>query len=220
MNTNLKTTHQISSQPITKSSPLDNQNGSVIVLVLMVLVIMTVIGIASTDSVITENFIIRNVGIHKQNNNLVDSALMEGLQRFMQLDSGNPDDFDPALSVWINDQNITTAGAPEEFINTIWYNANFSRRCLAPNNSWAATTLPLLTTRGENANNNLRYAVVGWGPWNLGTSGGSSSLVVGTGQPVWRQGRILAEYVSVDAGGNDNGFGLVRQEMGVRQQWQ
>ena len=128
MNTNQKTTAQISSPPATTGYLIDNQNGSVIVLVLMVLVIMTLIGIASTDSLVTENFIIRNVGIHKQNASLVDSALMLGLQQFMQLDNSNPDNFDPALNVWINDETITTAGAPEELINTIWYNPGFTQR--------------------------------------------------------------------------------------------
>jgi hypothetical protein len=192
--------------------PLNNPNGSVMVIVLMVLTIMTAIGIVSSDMVVTENFIIRNVGIHKQNASLVDSALMRGLQEFMQLDNSIPGNFDPAPSVWINDRNITTVGAPEEFINTIWYETNFTRRCLNFLNSNDANTLPLLTTRGENANGNLRYAVVGWAPVP------GMSITVGGG-PTWRQGRIIAEYVSADAGGNDNGFGLVRQEMGVKQLW-
>jgi hypothetical protein len=39
------------------------------------------------------------------------------------------------------------------------------------------------------------------------------------GKPIWRQGRILAEYVSADAGGKDNGFGMLREEMGIKRQW-
>lgn len=207
--------HSATDQSI--SHPLDNQNGSVIVIALMVLTIMTAIGIVSSDTIVTENFVIRNVGIHKQNASLVDSALMRGLQEFMQLDNSIPNNFDPALTVWINDRNITTVGAPEEFINTIWYETNFTRRSLNALNSNDANTLPpntlpLLTTRGENANDNLRYAVVGWEPVP------GMSITIGGG-PTWRQGRIIAEYVSLDAGGNDNGFGLIRQEMGVKQQW-
>ena len=211
--------HSATDQSI--SHPLDNQNGSVIVIALMVLTIMTAIGIVSSGTIVTENFVIRNVGIHKQNASLVDSALMRGLQEFMQLDNSIPNNFDPALRVWINDRNITTVGAPEEFINTIWYETNFTRRCLNALNSNDANislvtllpdTLPLLTTRGENANGNLRYAVVGWEPVP------GMSITIGGG-PTWRQGRIIAEYVSLDAGGNDNGFGLIRQEMGVKQLW-
>ena len=82
---------------------------------------------------------------------------------------------------------------------------------LADGNPWISAT------RGENANINLLYAVVGWAPTDLGT-GGSESLVVGSG-PVWHEGRVLAEYVSSDGGGNDNGNGLLRMEIGVKRQW-
>ena len=214
MNKNQKTTHPISPKPNPKKGhPLDNQNGSVIVMTLMVLAIMTVIGIVTSNTVVTENFIIRNVGIHKQNASLADSALMRGLQEFMQIDNSDPTNFHPAGSVWINDRTRNNPGDPEELINTIWYETNFTQRCLAANNSLAANTLPLLTTRGENLNDNLRYAVVGWEP----VSG--MSIKINSGKPIMRQGRIIAEYVSADAGGNSNGFGLIRQEMGIRQKW-
>jgi len=193
--------------------PLDNQNGSVIVLVLMVLVIMTLIGITSTNTVVTENVIIRNVGIHKQNVNLLESALTQGLQEFMQIPVNDPDNFNPALSVWINDINNTAPGVgdPEEFINTIWYETNFTRRCLdATNSNDASNSLVLMQDRGENANANLRYAVVGFTP-----DPGSDLM----GPTITGLGRILAEYVSTDAGNNDNGFGLMRMEIGVKQEW-
>ncbi len=191
---------------------LDNQNGSVLVLVLMVLVIMTVIGIASTNMVVTENVIIRNVGIHKQNVNLLESALTQGLQEFMQIGVDDPANFDPALDVWINDINNTAPGVgdPEEFINTIWYETNFTRRCLDAGNSRNANTLQLLLARGENGNANLRYAVLGFRP------DPESDLMAPT---ITGLGRILAEYVSTDAGNNDNGFGLMRMEIGVKQEW-
>jgi hypothetical protein len=193
--------------------PLANQDGSVIVLVLMVLVIMTVIGIVSSDTVVTENFIIRNEGIHKQNINLVQSALMQGLQQYMQIDDSDPANFDPTASAtdWINDRNNTSSSANEHLINTIWYETMFTQRCLNANNSRVASSLPLLTTRGENGNGNLRYAMVGWQV----VPGESLKL----GKPIWRQGRILAEYVSADAGGKDNGFGMLREEMGIKRQW-
>lgn len=199
--------------PETMANPLNNQNGSVIVLVLMVLAIMTVIGIVSSNTIVTENFIMRNVGIHKQNTSLAESALMVGLQEFMQLNNGNPNLFDPAASVWINDRNLTNAGDPEFLINTLWYEATFTQRCLNGLNSRNANTLPMLNWRGEDLNDNLRYAVVGWSPV------AGMSVTVGGGGPTWRQGRIIAEYVSRDGGGNGNGFGLIRHELGVKQQW-
>ncbi len=204
-----------------KPPVLANQNGSVMVLVLMVLAIMTVIGIVSSDSLVTENFIIRNAGIRKQNVALLDSALMRGYQEFMQILDNNPNNFDPALSVWINDINNDPPGVgdPEEFINTIWYENSFTQRSLGVNNSLVDNSLPLMTTRGENATAGLRYGIVGWQPINLGAGGGSTSLAIRPNQPNWRSGRLMAEYVSVDAGGNANGFGMLRQEMGLRRRW-
>jgi hypothetical protein len=201
---------------------LYDQKGSVIVLVIMILAIMTVIGIVSSDTIVTENTIIRNVGIHKQNTSLVDSALMLGLQRFMQLDTSDGSQFDPALVPWINDVNNDppSVGDPEEFINTIWYETIFTRRCLVDANNSVdvaaidpGNLLPLLTTRGEAANGTLRYAVVGWSPVP------GMPVNTGSGNPTWKQGRLIAEYVSADAAGDGNGFGLIREEMGLKQQW-
>jgi len=214
--------HPMPRESVDAGHVLDNQQGSVIVLVLMVLTIMTVLGIVSSDSVVTENFIVRNLGIHQQNVSILDSALMVGLQQFMQIsdaDAGNFAANGGPNSAWFNNMHNTppTAGDPEEFINTIWYENTFTQRCLDGANSLDANTLPLLTTRGENANGNLRYAVVGFEPVDLGSMGGES-LVVGSGAN-WRQGRIISEYVSADAGGNDNGNGMLRMEIGVKRMW-
>lgn len=209
---------QIGSAEKENPAPIvQSQNGSAIVLVLMVLATMTIIGIVSANTLITENFIVRNVGIQKQNTNILDSAIMQGLQQFMEIRDDDTDNFlasAPAAAnnqLWINDVNAT----PAPPIVADWYEALYSGRCLDAANSNTNDTLPLLTARGENGN--LRYAAIGWSPVNLGNSG-SSSLVVGTG-PVWHGGRILAEYVSDDGGGNDNGFGLKRMEIGVRRKW-
>jgi Tfp pilus assembly protein PilX len=193
-------------------NPIANQNGSVLVLTLMIMVIMAIIGISSTDTVVTENFIMRNVGIHRENVNLVESVLMEGLQAFMQLDDSNAANFDPATSNidWINDRN-------DAWTTGTWYDRNDVSTQLVNNNSNnTAANLETLNNRGEAANV-LRYALVGWAPVTFG-QGGSSSLVV-TGGAVWHAGRVLGEYVSADAGLNDNGNGFLRMELGVRRQW-
>lgn len=203
---------------------LSDENGSVIVMVLLVLAIMTVIGLVSSDSQVTENFIVRNLAIRKQNVFLLDSALMRGYQEFMQIPDTNALFFNPNAgpnAAWINDINNDppSGGDPEEFINTIWYENSFSQRCLGPGNSRVENTVPLLNVRGEIANAGLRYAIVGWGPVNLGTGGGSTSISVKPNKTNWHGGRLMAEYLSMDAGGNDNGFGMLRQEMGLRRQW-
>ena len=207
-----------------KPNVLANEDGSVIVLVLMALVTLTVIAIVSSDSLVTENFIVRNLAIRKQNVYLLDSALMRGYQEFMQIPDTNTANFNPNAgpnAAWINDVNNDppTGGDPEEFINTIWYENIFSQRCLGAANSQVENTVPLLTTRGENVTAGLRYAIVGWAPVNLGNGGGSTSIVITPNQPNWHAGRLMAEYVSADAGGNDNGFGMLRQEMGLRRKW-
>ncbi len=216
MNRQSITQKQISAQAGAPCNPLGNQDGAAIVLVLMVLAIMTVIGLVSSDTVVTENFIVRNMGINKQNENLVESALMEGLQEFMQIDDSNSDNFDPVNSTWINDvdDNPTTNPLAD---NNRWYETAFQGRCLNTGNSNEANSLNLLATRGEAANGNLRYAVIGYTPVDLGSSG-SESLVVGS-DPVWYAGRIVAEYVSTDASDDDNGFGLLRMEIGVKRKW-
>jgi Tfp pilus assembly protein PilX len=203
---------------------LANEDGAVIFVVLMALVTMTVIALVSSDSQITENLIIRNLAVRKQNVFLLDSALMRGYQEFMQISVANPANLNVNAgpnAVWFNDINndIPSAGDPEEFINTIWHEEPFTQRCLVPGNSRVENSVPLLTTRGENGNAGLRYAIVGWEPVNLGSGGGSSSIVVNPNTATWHGGRLMAEYVSVDAGGNANGFGMLRQEMGLRRKW-
>jgi len=193
--------------------PAGNERGSVMVLTLMIMAVMMVIVIASTDTVVTENFIIRNVGIHKENVSLVESALMEGLQTFMQIADSNPGNFDVNASAtdWINDRTLPA-------FSTTWYNSTDVQTILNANNSRDVfNILDTLSDRGEAANGNLRCAVVGWAPVTWG-GGGSESLVVG-GKPVWHGGRIIGEYVSDDGGGNDNGNGRLRMELGVRRQW-
>lgn len=210
-----------------RSNVLANEDGAVIFLVLMVLVTMTVIALVSSDSQVTENRIVRNLAIRKQNVFLLDSALMRGYQEFMQISStaaNAADNFNPnagANAGWINDidNDPPNIGDPEEFINTIWFEDVFTQRCLFAGNSRVENTVPLLTARGENANGGLRYAIVGWEPIDLGAGGGGQNLTIGGNDPVWHAGRLLAEYVSMDAGGNANGFGLLRQEMGLRRKW-
>ncbi len=192
--------------------PLANQDGSVIVLVIMVLAIMTVIGIVSSDTVVTENFIIRNVGIKKQNENLVESALMQGLQEFMHLDTNNPANFDAAAVVWITNQNDVPTVANPLPDSARWYERSFTGPCLNTNNSNAASSLALLNARGEAGNGNLRYGVIGFG--NV-----DGEIPCNGTDPCWRRGRIVAEYASVDGGGDDNGFGLMRMEIGVKRFW-
>jgi len=190
--------------------PASNQDGSIIILALMVLVIMTVISLISSSTLVTENFILRNQGIYKQNINMAEAALMEGLQLFMQQppDSNNIVDVNTSGLAWVNNMNDTWAA-------TDWYAIDSSARILDGTNSMAIATPQNLADRGEAGAGNLRTGFVGWAIVPL-PGGGSESLDAASGEPVWRQGRLISEYVSRDAGGIDNGNGMLRMEIGVK----
>lgn len=205
-----KKTALVRSCPVSRLSSVNNQDGSVIIVALMALVIMTVIGLMSSDMVVTENFIIRNQGIYKQNVNMLEAAIMEGLQQFMQMPVDDPNlmDVNGSTTDFINNINSNWA-------STTWYVPDSSARVLAPATSLNITTPQSLEDRGEAGGGNLLVSFVGWEIVTL-PGGGSESLVSGAAQQaVIKKGRILGEYISQDAGGANNGFGLLRMEIGV-----
>lgn len=196
---------------------MDNQDGAIMVIALMVLLVITIIGLISSETMITENRIIRNQGIYQQNLNIVDSALMTGMQMLMQIPDDDSANFDPdtATGDLINDMR-------DNWADTTWYDPDsiISEQVLDAANSVDVEDAAedILETRDELLVGNLRVSVVGWEVVS-DPDGGSESIRIGKArQPaVWRQGRILAEYVSVDPDtGKSGGFGRMRMEMGVR----
>ena len=180
-----------------QNSLLNNQNGSMIIVALMTLVIMTVIGLISSQTVVTENFIIRNQGIYKINVNMVEAAIMEGFQLFMQRPANDPAlvDVDSVANDYINDIRDPWAG-------TDWYRQDDSARVLVPATALDITTPQALIDRGEAVGGSLLVSFVGWETVVLNSEGGSASLVGGsTAGAIVRQGRILGEYASRDGGG-------------------
>ena len=181
-----------------------------ILVALMALVIMTVIGLISSNTVVTENFIIRNQGIYKSNVNMLEAAIMEGLQLFMQIpvDNQNLVDVNASANDFLNDINANWAA-----VN--WYASNSSARILNPAAALDITTPQALIDRGEAGGGNLLVAFVGWETISL-PGGGSVSLLTGASvPPVIKKGRIIGEYISRNAGGADNGYGMLRMEIGV-----
>ncbi len=175
--------------------PFRNEDGSILVITLMVLVTITIIGLMSSDSVVTEKFIIRNQAIYKQNLNMVDAVLMESLQRIIQWPSNDMDIKNPITSPlpWINDKDASFA-----VTTTNWYAINSGVAVLNAANSMAINTPQNLVDRGEV--NTLRVAFVGWDKF-------LSSLTLPS-KGVWK-GRLLAEYVS-------RNYGIMRMEIGIR----
>jgi len=195
-----------------------NEEGSVIVIALMVMVLLTIIGLMSTNTSVTESFIVRNVALQKQNVYLAEAAVMEGLQDIVQLSypdetnaqlsesnagTGSGDD----VSLWLNSDNVWNK-------DTDWYSRTSGRvldpadtnlNLKVPDINASSSIFPsaILTTRGEIDLDVMQMALVGW---QAASSGGQTSLKA-TG-PVRRSGRILAEYISPQNG-------MVRLEIGL-----
>jgi Tfp pilus assembly protein PilX len=206
---NIRTIFKLRAIHTPARNPANNQDGSVIIIALMVLAIMTIISLMLSGSVVTENFIIRNQGIYKQNVNMTEAAMMEGFQRFMQIrpDSNNIVDVDNSGLVWVNNMH-------DGWASTDWYALNSSTPILDDTNSLEIDSAQNLADRGEAATGNLRCAFVGWQTVAL-PGGGSESLGIGSNKPVWREGRFLSEYIS-RSGGAYHGYGMLRMEIGVK----
>lgn len=192
---------------------LQSEEGSIIVVALLVLAIMTVIGISASDTVITENYIVRNVALRKQNVNLGESAIMEGYQKVMQqeypedtrheLEESNAGD-DGDVSLWLNSNDKWE----NDGLDKDWYGSEATGRVLEKVNSVEPDLTDdssVLKTRGEVElkEPKLRMALVGW---EASSIKGETSLKAT--EAVRRSGRILAEYISEKNG-------MVRIEIGV-----
>ncbi len=210
----------------TLNQPMGSQKGSVILIVLMLLVLMSIIGISSTNITVTESFIVRNTGIRKQNIHLVDAAASEFVQ--ILLDAGLDDtasleifEINPQMPnhmPWINDTAIWfDSGNLAK-----WYNPDTVGRVLDTTNSAVPASISnemlglnyieLIDNRGEwdgdPDNSPIRSAMVGW---NFKLSGGGN-LNLAAGQPVLRTADILTEYVSENNG-------IIRLSMGVEREF-
>ncbi len=214
-------------QLIRPDFPVCRQEGSVIVVVLMLLVIMSIIGVASTNTTVTENFIVRNSSIRKQNLHLADALAAEANQRVIDFAYDDPDfpdafltheDIDPDLTdlIWVHDKDEwETNGHKAD-----WYNPVHAGRVLDKDNSEAPQSLidntnsgiaRILSKRGEwdfgtpdDEESPIRYALVGW---DHITEGGES-ITEGASEEI-KKGSILVEYVSKD-------YGVIRLVVGVR----
>lgn len=188
-------------------------------IVLMLLALMSIIGIASTNTTITENFIVRNSAIRNQNLYVADAAAMEVVQRV--LDAGlendaNSIDIDailptmPAHATWVNDRTTWS------YAN--WYNRDFVGPLLTSANSVAPESIlngdiGLIRHRGDWDGVDpdtcpIRYALVGW---SLPASGGGNWNLA-AGQPILRTADILTEYLS-------ERNGVIRLTVGVEREF-
>ncbi len=126
-------------------NPLASQSGSVILLAMLILLLMTIIGISATNTSITESYIVRNVGLHKQNVSIVESAALELAQ-------------DALFNVWEppNDDLAENGGHRKAYIvsDTDWEDAvahEFGTTGMSYNDAWydPATTGRVLEDDGS-----------------------------------------------------------------------
>ena len=120
-------------------SNLKNEEGSVIIMALIVLVALTMIGIVSTDNTVVELQIVRNETIYRQNFYKAESAVIDGAQVM--------EDADLTVAIpWI--QTLATAANMEVVGN--WDTTPFTGNAQLSNNM----NNPL------DLNNNVSYAAV------------------------------------------------------------
>ncbi len=168
------------------------QNGSVIVIALLILVLLTIAGIAGIRMAVTESYIVRNTAIHKQNLQLAEIAAREGLQRIVGLDDAAA--LTPgsgASADWL----LRRQDDPD--------NDGDGLAGLAPGHKVAdAETVAdneILNQRGENGDA-LSYYFVGW----EARPGGSLKMT----DSRWRLGKVVGVY-------NSENYGRAAVELGV-----
>ena len=84
---------------------IKNEEGSAIVVAVMILMVVTIIGVSSTNTTTVELQIVRNDGIYKQNLYLAEAAAQEGIQRIWNLSRTDPFLLERKAPVWLNDIN-------------------------------------------------------------------------------------------------------------------
>ena len=85
---------------------LKNEDGSALVVALMILMVVTIIGISSSKTTTVELQIVRNDGIYKQNLYLAEAAAQEAIQRIWNTSRSDPILLENRSPVWLNNINM------------------------------------------------------------------------------------------------------------------
>ena len=150
-------------------STLKNEEGSVIIIALMVLVAITMIGIVSTDDTAVELKIVRNEAIYRHNLYRAESAVLEAAQ-FM-------DDNLPFNATW---KNTVGADPYETPVNWNAGNSTLSNNMNNPNNNtrYAAHRTGVAGSKKMTAKTSL-YAYYVYGFFDSTTGQGRSMVRMG-----------------------------------------
>jgi hypothetical protein len=104
----------------TKSLLMKNEEGSAIVVAVMILMVVTIIGVSSTNTTTVELQIVRNDGIYKQNLYLAEAAAQEGIQRIWNLSRSDPFRLERQAPVWLNHLDDTNQPDTDLTITGNW----------------------------------------------------------------------------------------------------
>lgn len=175
--------------PREEKSVADNEKGSVIVIVIIILALLTIGGIMATNSSITESYIVRNSGIYAQNIELAEAAALEGMRDILTMTTAAQ--LAPGAQAWMHDHNTWDDNPADQTLN----NANSVVPTAITNDD-----ITVIKDRGETADDPLRFYFVGWTP-------GAKESLKSTG-PTIKEGKVVGVYRS-------KAYGRVRIEVGV-----
>jgi hypothetical protein len=197
------------------NSIVQNEHGTVILIALMTLALMTIVGVSAISMSTSEALCVRNIGIHKQNLRLVESAVMEGLQRVVDMEfDGAISDLNPKMTTqpWIQDDEDWEVSMEKQWCSTTSTGPVLSAgNSTVPEGVINGTAMDnmILSQRGELDDGNLfaapiRYTLIGWDT--------APKCTLKATAPARRSGRLLAEYVSEN-------YGILRLEIGLERKF-
>ena len=147
------------------------------VIVLLVLFILTLGGISAINLSVTESYIVRNSGFHKQNLQLAEMAALEGLREILTIRDAA--DLQPGGKEWIwsvTDWNDAAHGA----IPDSGYGVP---------RTVSEKTINTMEQRGETDKGTLRYYFAGW-------EVAKDETISMRATAKWRTGSIIGVYDS------------------------
>ena len=140
---------------------LNNERGSVIVFAILILAILTIIGISSSNTSIMESQIVRNEAVQRQNFYRAESGVIEAAQQLKDLE--NPSVLEANARPWLNSNSADMA----QIAN--WdasgdSNDNAQTSALVPNTSYSTVRVNVAKKASlgmENPDQLYEYAIYG-----------------------------------------------------------
>ena len=143
-------------------SNLNNEEGSAIVMALIVLAMLTIIGIVSTSDTVFELQIVRNEAMYRRNFYRAESAIVEAAQRLEESDVGDSLPFSTSYT-WLNN----AVDAPTNMANMASWNDSADNPNWSNPPNWTVMPPPGEISSASNNmddpadnRNNTRYAAL------------------------------------------------------------